>query len=73
MTKHETAGSGRGGATSGSGAVPALCRLHILMSNWHRRTRERRELLRVPDDVLKDIGVSEADAYREARKPFWRA
>lgn len=72
MTSHEV--SNRGGcATSGPGPVSALCRIHVLMSAWHERTRERRELAGMPEYVLKDIGISEADVYHEARKPFWRA
>jgi uncharacterized protein YjiS (DUF1127 family) len=60
-------------ATSGPGTASALCRIHVLMCVWHEQTRERRELIGMPEYVLKDMGISEADAYHEARKPFWRA
>lgn len=46
-------------------------------SVWNRvRTafrvmNERRALARMPQHLLRDIGVSEADAGREASKPFW--
>ncbi len=33
--------------------------------------RERRQLLSLDDEVLKDIGVSRADAVREAGRSFW--
>ncbi|MBZ2167374.1 DUF1127 domain-containing protein [Marinobacter sp. F4216] len=36
--------------------------------NWRTRT----QLARLPDHMLKDIGVSRADAEREAQKPFWK-
>ncbi|KMO36399.1 hypothetical protein VQ03_20850 [Methylobacterium tarhaniae] len=39
---------------------------------WADRRRERRALLRCPDNLLKDVGLSRADAVREADKPFWR-
>ncbi|BCM81981.1 hypothetical protein NS228_12660 [Methylobacterium indicum] len=39
---------------------------------WADRRRERRALLRCPDGLLKDVGLSRADAVREADKPFWR-
>jgi uncharacterized protein YjiS (DUF1127 family) len=38
---------------------------------WADRRRERRALLRCPDGLLKDVGLSRADALREAEKPFW--
>lgn len=33
--------------------------------------RQRRALLRLDDGALKDIGLSRADAYREANRSFW--
>lgn len=39
---------------------------------WQRhRTRQR--IARLDGDMLKDIGVSFAEAEAEANKPFWRA
>ena len=35
------------------------------------RRRGRRALLEMSDEQLKDIGVSRADAYREADRPMW--
>jgi uncharacterized protein YjiS (DUF1127 family) len=40
---------------------------------WRRRARERKQLAAFDDRLLRDIGVSRADALREYRKPFWRA
>jgi uncharacterized protein YjiS (DUF1127 family) len=42
-------------------------------ASWRRRIRQRRELLRLPDAMLEDVGISRRDAWREARKPFWQA
>ncbi len=39
---------------------------------WAERRRQRRELLRLPDHVLKDIGISRAEVLNEAEKPFWK-
>ncbi|BAQ43794.1 MULTISPECIES: DUF1127 domain-containing protein [Methylobacterium] len=39
---------------------------------WADRRRERRALIACPDGLLKDVGLSRADAMREADKPFWR-
>ncbi len=33
--------------------------------------RERRQLLSLDDEALKDIGISRADAVREAGRSFW--
>jgi uncharacterized protein YjiS (DUF1127 family) len=40
---------------------------------WHQRARQRRQLLELSDQMLRDIGISRADAIGEADKPFWRA
>ena len=36
------------------------------------RHRSRNALSALNDEQLKDIGLSRADAYREASRPFWR-
>jgi uncharacterized protein YjiS (DUF1127 family) len=41
--------------------------------SWRKRVRQRRELLRLSDAMLRDIGISRCDTWREARKPFWQA
>jgi|MDTC01.2.fsa_nt_gb uncharacterized protein YjiS (DUF1127 family) len=38
---------------------------------WHMRARGRRDLARLDDHFLRDIGLSRDEAAREARKPFW--
>ncbi|MFZ1425653.1 MAG: DUF1127 domain-containing protein [Geminicoccaceae bacterium] len=44
-----------------------------VLERWMERHRERRALLRMGDGMLKDIGISAADAWQEGEKPFWRA
>jgi uncharacterized protein YjiS (DUF1127 family) len=39
---------------------------------WRHRVRMRRHLARMDDRLLRDIGLSRADAKREINKPFWR-
>ncbi|MBB3141470.1 DUF1127 domain-containing protein [Halomonas organivorans] len=42
---------------------------------WRRqalRHRTRRHLSRLDERLLKDAGISPAQARREAGKPFWR-
>ena len=40
--------------------------------SWLERSRQRRALGQLSDHMLRDIGVSRADAWAEADKPFWR-
>ncbi len=42
------------------------------LETWIRRARERRELLRLSERDLKDIGLNRYEAAVEAGKPFWR-
>ncbi len=44
---------------------------HVL--EWRRRYRSRHQLKMMSDHMCKDIGISRADAWREGRKPFWKA
>jgi uncharacterized protein YjiS (DUF1127 family) len=39
---------------------------------WRRRARERAELAALDDRMLKDIGLTRADAEFLSDKPFWR-
>lgn len=50
-----------------------LARILELMACWDERYRQRRDLMAMPDHLLKDIGVTREEVYREARKPFWQA
>jgi uncharacterized protein YjiS (DUF1127 family) len=42
-------------------------------SVWRERVGSRNELRNFGDRELRDIGLSRADASREATKPFWMA
>ena len=59
-------GYGRSEQTRGS-ADPARRYAAI----WLSAARERRALADLPDSILADIGISRAEAEREARRPFW--
>ena len=39
---------------------------------WRRRARERGQLAALDDRMLKDIGLTRADAEFLSSKPFWR-
>jgi len=40
---------------------------------WFERARQRRQLRELSDHMLRDIGLTRADAWAESEKPFWRA
>jgi uncharacterized protein YjiS (DUF1127 family) len=46
--------------------------IFTMVSAWSERVRQRRQLLSLPDHMLKDIGVSRFDVLKECEKPFWR-
>ena len=39
---------------------------------WQELARQRRILLTLDERMLKDIGITRADAEHEAGRPFWR-
>lgn len=41
------------------------------MLTWQRRSRERTVLAGLPDEMLKDVGLTRADVEIETSKPFW--
>ncbi len=53
--------------------VSLLVRAIDSLAEWRSRARERRQLSALSDAMLKDIGVSRADASAEFEKPFWRS
>jgi uncharacterized protein YjiS (DUF1127 family) len=42
------------------------------LREWRRRSKGRAQLGALDDRMLKDIGISRADAEFLANKPFWR-
>jgi uncharacterized protein YjiS (DUF1127 family) len=43
-----------------------------LLLIWQQRARDRRQLETLNDRMLRDIGLTRADVFAEASKPFWR-
>ena len=52
--------------------MEALMRAADLLATWEQRARERRHLAEMSDHMLKDLGISRADAQHESAKPVWR-
>jgi uncharacterized protein YjiS (DUF1127 family) len=55
-----------------SAARDALVRVVEALLAWHDRARERRALMQLSDQMLRDIGISRAEARGEAAKRSWR-
>ena len=49
----------------------AILNAWLKVKNWREVSRQRRELRDLSDHLLKDIGISRADATREADRYFW--
>ena len=41
------------------------------VARWWRTRRERRQLLELSDHMLRDVGLTRAEARDEAARPFW--
>jgi len=55
---------------------PATLPLRALLRRaalWRALARERRALATLDPHMLRDMGISEGDAAREAARPFWDA
>jgi uncharacterized protein YjiS (DUF1127 family) len=70
--------SGTAGALRGVGEKSAVGRINRCghtIARWIARSRQRRALRDIVeiDSLLKDIGVSREEAFREAGKPFWQS
>ena len=46
--------------------------LSATLRSWLERRAQRRTLLALDDCMLKDIGLSRAEAWQEGTKPFWQ-
>ena len=63
---------------SGGGMSTAsrIRRCRRTIARWIARSRQRHALREIAEcndfHLLKDIGVSQEEAFREADKPFWR-
>ncbi len=69
LTFH-SAPTGRG---SLAGAMThAMDSLFDTLALWRHRITTRRELARLDERMMRDIGVSQFDVEHEAAKPFWQ-
>jgi len=59
-----------------SSVAVRIDRARRTIARWIARSHQRRALRDIAESndfhLLKDIGVSQEEAFREADKPFWR-
>ena len=46
-------------------------RLALALLRWQETSSQRRRLLSLDDRMLKDIGITRAEALQEGTRPFW--
>lgn len=57
-----------------SGTLGAsLSRPMAMLGAWVRHRRDRRDLLRLDDHMLRDIGLDRSRVDEIAARPFWKA
>jgi uncharacterized protein YjiS (DUF1127 family) len=61
----------RGMASSLAATRRVLIGVVETLLRWQELSMQRRRLLELDAHMLKDIGLSRADAVREAKRPFW--
>jgi len=44
-----------------------------LLLTWQERANQRHALAALEEPMLRDIGLTRSDVWREVSKPFWRA
>ena len=61
--------------TTGDYPLPLLARaavqFAVIVTQWDMKHRTRKQLARLDDHMLRDIGIERDAACTEARRPFW--
>ena len=54
-------------------SVELLSRTFRAIGTWRQRKLYRASLRRLDSNILRDVGISEAERFIEVNKPFWEA
>jgi uncharacterized protein YjiS (DUF1127 family) len=69
--RHDSAPAARAAGDFMQSLWRAVQRMVVTLLRWQELVHERQALMALDDRLLKDIGLSRADAVREARRSFW--
>ncbi len=58
-------------ATFANGFIRLPVKMLTVLGEWQHRSSQREHLGDLDDRLLKDMGLTQSDVFREARKPFW--
>lgn len=50
-----------------------ITRIADTLNTWSQRSRQRKQLSKLDEHLLADIGVSFEDVWLEINKPFWKS
>ncbi len=73
LRSHPAYALGQAAEKGGSRVLGAFAALGASLTQALARQRARRELVRLDEHMLRDIGLGRSQALFEADKPFWRA
>ena len=54
-------------------AMPTKARIKAVVQEWICRARRRRDIAKLDERAIRDLGVTASQMEFEARKPFWRS
>ena len=72
LERRPAAASARGRRTAIDDLSDAAQWVFATLRQWRRRSREREQISRMDERMLKDIGITRGEALRLSSKPFWR-
>jgi uncharacterized protein YjiS (DUF1127 family) len=59
-------------AAQAPGRVGSMLAVALVTAlDWRARATERRSLAELDDRMLRDLGLTRGDVYKECRKHFW--
>jgi uncharacterized protein YjiS (DUF1127 family) len=64
--------AGIGRRSLGQRARDSVSAALAVLPAWHRRARDRAQLLALDERMLADIGITRAEAEYLGNRPFWR-
>jgi uncharacterized protein YjiS (DUF1127 family) len=77
MTHHMNAAEQHLAYLTAQTRIPAASvlavRVAVVLSIWATRRRTRLALSQLSKEQLRDVGLTPADAFHEARRVFWQA